>query len=314
MMNDVHLHMARLRAKFIRHRAYVEFQEQFDILLHRRRAAMAVGASFEAEGIVLTGASGSGKTTAVDQAVTKHPDLVQPRVGQEVAEIIRLQVPSPATLKTVGSTMSEALGYELVRDKSAALIWQHVRKLLHARQTLFVHFDEAQDIYLSKGAHGRNEVVNTLKSLMNNKDWPVGLILSGTPDLLDIINLDRQLQRRVRLIHLDAVSWLSHRGDVTDFVMKFAAASGLSLAVDLKDDMFSKRLIHAGGNQFGLIIDMILCGIETCLLDDGNMLTVAHFADAFRRKTACLPALNPFLAEDFLRIDVGRVCGGAMTP
>lgn len=307
MTNDIHLHMAKLRAKFIRHRAYHELSEQFDIQLNRRRAALEAETAFKAEAIALTGASGSGKTTAVDHAINKRNDLILPSHGQDICEIIQLQVPSPATLKTVGATLSEALGYELVRAKSAALIWQHARKLLMARRTLFVHLDEAQDIYLSRGDRGRNEVVNTLKSIMNNKDWPVGLILSGTPDLLHMINADRQLQRRVRVVQLSAVSFVSHGLDVCDFLHGYAKESALPVVPGLREDDFLKRLIHSAANEFGLIVDMILCGIEECLVTGGGELGANHFAEAFRKKTACLPAFNPFIAQDFLRIDVTRV-------
>lgn len=263
--------------------------------------------AFEAEAIALTGAPGSGKTTAVDHAISKRKDLVLSSHGKEICEIIQLQVPSPATLKTVGGTLSEALGYQLVRDKSAALIWQHARKLLKERRTLFVHLDEAQDIYLSKGDRARNEVVNTLKSIMNNKDWPVGLILSGTPDLLHMINADRQLQRRVRVVQLSAVSFVSHGRDVSDLVGEFARESGLSAVPALSEAEFLKRLIHSAASEFGLIIDMILCGVEECLLAKEEQLRNSHFAEAFRKKTACLPGFNPFFAEDFIRIDVARV-------
>lgn len=307
MTNEIHIHMANLRAKFIRHRAYRELREQFDLQLCRRRAALEAGMAFEAEAIALTGAPGSGKTTAVDHAISMRNDLILPKHNMETCEVVQIQVPSPATLKTVGGTLSDALGYELMREKSAALIWQHARKLLKERRTLFVHLDEAQDIYLSKGDRARNEVVNTLKSIMNNKDWPVGLILSGTPDLLHMINADRQLQRRVRVVQLSAVSFVTHGGDVSELLRGFAQESELPVVSSLGEDEFLQRLIHSAANEFGQIIDMILCGIEECLLAKEGQLEIGHFAEAFRKKTACHPAFNPFLAQDYLRIDVTRV-------
>ncbi|KIC29722.1 hypothetical protein RA25_19770 [Leisingera sp. ANG-S5] len=307
MTNEIHIHMAKLRAKFIRHRAYRELSEQFDVQLGRRRAALQLGLAFEVEAIALTGAPGSGKTTAVDYTISKHKDLILASHEQDVCEVIQFKMPSPVTLKTVGGALSVALGYDLRRDKSAALIWQHVRRILKERKTLFVHLDELQDIYVSKADRTRSEVVNTLKSVMNNKDWPVGLILSGTPDLLHMVNADRQLQRRVRVIQLSSVSFATHGRDVFELLGKYAQESALSVASALEEDDFLKRLIHSAVNEFGQIIDMILCGIEECLLATDTVLEVSHFAEAFRKKAACLPAFNPFLAQDFLRIDVTRV-------
>ncbi len=307
--DDIDLQIAELRSAFVSHQAFQNLEMIFDRHLRRRRAAFRLGSRGEARGIALIGASGSGKSTAADRLFDNHPSLVLPTEGQDVAEVIRLQVPSPATLKNVGATILSGLGYPLARDKSAAIIWTQVRQFLQLRSTLFVHLDEAQDLYISKGFKARNDVVNTLISLMNDKDWPVGLVLSGTPDLIKMINSDVQLKRRMDVVHLDAVSWISHEADVKGLFAGFVSKSGLGNDVELGEDAFLKRLVHAGGNEFGLIIDMILCGIEEALYVESDQLKLAHFAEAFRRKSGCIPAFNPFLAEDYRTIDVKAVMG-----
>lgn len=306
--------IALLRCRFIHHEAFEDLQEQFDRQLRRRRAAISLGNRMEARCIAILGASGSGKTTATDRLFEGRHDLILPDAGEDIAEVIRLQVPSPATLKYVGSTMLSALGYPLERDKSAGIIWDQVRQFLHRRRTLFVHLDEAQDLYTNKGSSTRNDVVNTLKILMNNKAWPVGLILSGTPDLAAMINSDIQLKRRTDVINLDAVTWASHGADVRDLFEGFVAQSGLIPDEELADDAFLKRLVHASGNEFGLTIDMLLCGIEEALYSSVQQLGLGHYAEAFRRKAGCIPAFNPFLATDYLSIDVRRVMGGQGVP
>ncbi|WP_175392872.1 ATP-binding protein [Leisingera sp. JC1] len=145
-IQDVDIRLARLRARFITHQPYRNLQEQFDRLLRRRRAVLSLGTYTEAKGIALVGASGSGKTTAVNRLIGKFAGPAAPQERNAIAEIISLQVPSPATLKYVGSSMLHALGYPLERDKPAAFIWDQVRHLLKERRTLFVHLDEAQDL------------------------------------------------------------------------------------------------------------------------------------------------------------------------
>lgn len=172
-----------------------------------------------------------------------------------------------------------------------------------------MHLDEAQDLYISKGVKTRNDVVNTLKSLMNDKDWPVGLVLSGTPDLIEMINSDVQLKRGIDVVHLGAVSWISHEPEVTEIFTEFVGKSGLAPSGELQQGVFLKRLVHAGGNEFGLIIEMCLSGIEEALYNGDTQLRLAHFAEAFRRKSGCIPAFNPFLAQDYLSIDVRTIMG-----
>ncbi|MBO9401167.1 TniB family NTP-binding protein [Shimia sp. R9_3] len=169
--------------------------------------------------------------------------------------------------------------------------------------------DEAQDLYINKGNKTRNDVVNTLKALMNDRDWPVGLVLSGTHDLLEMINSDAQLRKRLHVTHLNPVSWVSHGGGVSQILAGLIAKSGLLPTEQVQVGEFYKRLMHAGANEFGLIIEMSLDGIEEALYSNDSQLTVDHFADSFRRKTGCIPAFNPFLAEDFQRIDVRKIIG-----
>ncbi|MEP1611248.1 MAG: ATP-binding protein [Roseobacter sp.] len=311
-MNDVsetHIQLAKLRGQFIRHAAYEQLCDQFERHLQRRRAALSLGLFEEARGIAIVGASGSGKSTLAARLLTQHPDIQQPHAESQRAEIISLLVPSPATLKDVGSTILGALGYDSMRRSPAGAIWDQVRTLLHNRETLFVHLDEAQDLFSSQNANVRNDVVNTLKSLMNSKAWPVGLILSGTPKMLEMINSDNQLKRRIDMVSIDAVTWASHGKEVRAYFKAYANKAGLSMCpeLDLKD--FLPRLLHAGANEFGLTVSMILSGIENAVLEGTDTLRLEHFIDAFQLKSGCVRGLNPFVVSDYRAIDTRAVMG-----
>ncbi|WP_179381475.1 TniB family NTP-binding protein [Jannaschia marina] len=303
---DVELLIARLRSTFISNDAFENLSTLFDRHMKRRRAADAMGLTREAGGIVVVGASGSGKTTAVARLLERYPDLARPERGVELAEVVCLQVPSPATLKHVGAAMLQALGYPLTRDRPAPFIWDQVRHLLQQRGTLFVHLDEAQDLYMKKSLAARSDVVNTLKSLMNNKAWPVGLILSGTPELMELVNSDPQLARRVDIAKLDAVSWEADASNVGAILNEFRRRAGLRADEDVRGDDFTRRLVHAGANEFGRIVETMVSGLEEALIAGDTTVGRHHFATAFRRKADCIPAFNPFLADDFRSIDTRR--------
>lgn len=307
--SDIHMKLAKLGSEFIVHETYELLQDQFDRQLQTRRSAIAINSHTEARGLGIVGQSGSGKSTIVSRLLSTHPRIAQPRDGETKAEVISLIVPSPATLKYVGSTMLEALGYPLERDKPASFIWHQVRELLHKRETLFVHLDEAQDLFSSKSTGVREDVIKTLKSLMNNKVWPVGLILSGTPKMLEMINANRELRRRIDMVGLDAVTWASHGQEVKAIFEAYVSRADLVLCARLNMEAFIPRLIHAGANEFGLIIEMILGGITNALLADEAELREAHFVEAFRRRAGCVPGLNPFVADDYLAIDPRAVMG-----
>lgn len=144
----------------------------------RRRAELAQGPA-EARGLALIGASGSGKTVALTRGVARMSDKLDLRPYEGVS----FTVPSPASLKMVGHEALVALGYPMQTNRTAAQIWQRVREQLADNRTLIPILDEAQDLMRTHSVHARRVVVNTLKSLMQSRDWPVSLILAGVPHL-----------------------------------------------------------------------------------------------------------------------------------
>lgn len=301
---DIHLRNAQLRAEFVRNGPFLAFSDQFDRQLQRRRAAQSLGLVEEARAIAVIGASGSGKTKLVKRVLTRHPDLAQPKAGDETIEFISIPVPSPATVKDLGSILLGEIGYDSERKgASAGDIWRQVRTLLKNRKTLFVHLDEAQHLIASQNKNVRELVVDTLKTLLNSDIWPVGLILSGTPKMLEMLNADVQLGRRVDMVKLPPISWASHAKEVRAILLTYAGMAKLEICDELDIEDLLPRLIHAGANEFGWTIQILLFALEEALLGEADCLKLSHFAEAFWRKSSCVPALNIFLAADYLRID-----------
>ncbi|UWQ74338.1 TniB family NTP-binding protein [Leisingera sp. M658] len=312
MMNDsteIHLRLAKLRSRFVKNDRFDRLWQEFDDHLNRRRAALTLGLEEEVRGIAVVGASGSGKSTLVKHVLKTHPGIVQHQAGDNKVEIVRILVPSPATLKGVGSTILRTLGFDPMRSKPSGAIWDQVRCLFQERQTLFLHLDEAQHLFTSKNSNVQMDVVNTLKTFLNTNDWPVGLILSGTPDMMVMLNSDEQLQRRIDIVNLEAVSWNSYATETEVVFRTYAEKAGLEICAKLDLNEFLPRLIHSGSNEFGLTIEMILRGIELALLSGSRTLGAAHFIEAFYRKSGCMLGLNPFAASDYLAIDARAVLG-----
>lgn len=106
---------------------------------------------------------------------------------------------------------------------------------------------------------------------------------------------------------IPSVSWSTHSREITVIFKNYLSEAGLEIdhALDLKD--FLPRLIHGGMNQFGVILDLLLDGLEEALRAEDDSITVRHYADAYRRKTSCTPSLNPFLAADWRAIDTRSI-------
>lgn len=301
--------ISALRSKFVRHRKYLELKEQFDILLYRRRAEQENGGISEARGLALIGESASGKSTALNHLFSSHGDLQLLETGVERADVASFLVPSPASLKHVGMSCLNGLGYPLRRDRAAGIIWELVWNSLKRRETLFLHLDEAQDLYVNSNVRERQSVVNTLKSLMQNKEWPTGIILSGMPNLRDLLNLDPQLARRFVPIHFSSIGEATDRNHVAKIVQQYTKAAGLVCVGEVSDIDFIRRLIHAGASQLGLTIELIIAAIEDALLTSENELRVENFVNAFRRRSGCIDDFNPFVRADFREINPRLLMG-----
>lgn len=308
--HDVPQRILALRGKFLRTDAHCRFEQLFDDLLSRRRAEIEAGIVEEARGIALIGASGSGKSTAVRQLLARHESLVLSNPETARADVISLAVPTPATAKFVGMTTLEALGLQLRRDRTAQTIWTMVKDHLRERQTLFLHYDEAQDLSLHQTPKELTSIVNTLKSLLQNPDWPVGLILSGTPELSSIINHDPQLARRIYPVEIPRLSAAIDSDPVTGLIVKYADAAGLEASPGVLTRDFSARLIHAADREFGLLVEMTIGAIEEAMKGRRTALEIGDFTWMFRRRSGCIDGLNPFVVDDFERIEPRRLLAG----
>lgn len=311
-IDDIDRILARLRARFFAHRHYRELQQSFATLLNRRRADLELGSRNEARGIAVIGDSGSGKTTAIRRLLATHPDLQVLQPGIEKAEALSLSLPSPASVKFVGLACLNVLGYPLRRDRTSAIIWDLVQNNLRLRQTLVLHFDEAQDFYINQNAREMQSMINTLKALMQNPDWPVSIVLSGMPQLRDLINMDPQLARRFTPVHFTKLNPAQDGAPIMKMVAGYAEAAGLEMGTDLHDRSFVRCLIHAAAEEFDLTVELLLSAIEIALRAGKSQLCRSCFIQAFARRSGCMPDFNPFLREDYTSINarlllLGRV-------
>ncbi|SEB47651.1 TniB family NTP-binding protein [Rhodobacter sp. 24-YEA-8] len=297
-----------LRGAFIPNEAFNALKDLFETMLDQRRADLAAGRLTNVRSIALVGGSGSGKSTLIRHLRESRSDLVIAE-GEAPCEFASQLVPSPATMKFVGTAILHALGYPLARDKSAPVIWGMVADQLQRRKTLFLHLDEAQDLARFQTDRERQSVVNTLKSMMENRTWPVSLILSGTPELKKIINQDPQLARRIYPVAIPRLTVPRHVNAVVELTRRYAERGTLTVGADLAGDEFARRLLHAGDYEFGLVAEIIVQAACRALgvRGRGAALTLEDFGHAYRERTGAAPMLNPFLATDFVAINVRRI-------
>ena len=298
--------MSDLRAIFIENEGFAPFEALFKEQLAARLADIEMGRCSEATGISLIGASGAGKTSAINKLIQYTNGWLKD-IGSGDMTLVSFRVPSPATAKYVGQTLLRALGYQISSERQAWYIWDLVRHHLKERKVLFVHIDEAQDL----ATHGTKKeliaISSMLKTLLNDGDWPVGILMSGTPELKPILESDFQIVRRMRHRELPPLSRVSDAEDAIFLIETYCAKAGLECSEEVAEIELAERLIHSAANQFGLVIQVILGTIEKAILEDAKVLEQRHFARAYGDRTGSDDAFNPFVIPDYTRIDPRRI-------
>lgn len=292
-----------LTTAFYRRPIYTTLEGEFERLVRIRRFELQNNIHRECHGLVVIGGSGSGKSTAIKHLIQKHPDITLPSPDTKYSDVVSVTVPSPGNLKDLGIKILDGLGYTLNRDRSAAFIWANVRHLLQERRIIFLHLDELQRSYIERNAASRTHVINTLNELMQTKDWPVSLILSGMPMVKDLINEDVQFARRLRPIEFKPICAFSDREMLEDILRSYLKRADMRLSSELMQIDIVDRMVHAGANQFGRTIEMLIQVIEEAMIASQDVLHLEHFIRAFGRRTGCSDGLNPFVVDDYLTID-----------
>ncbi|MFS4581103.1 ATP-binding protein [Phaeobacter sp. C3_T13_0] len=310
MTNDRIKHTAKrvaaLRNHFINHERFEPLEAQLTLLLEKRLADIEIGQTNEAHGMALSGPSGAGKTTAMSFLAQRTQERLRAE-GHGDRCIVSLRVPSPATLKSVGQALLRELGYKISSERQAWYIWDLVRHQLKELGVTNILLDEAQELASRGTKHELNSVASMLKTLMTDPEWPVGIILSGTPELEGILNHDPQLARRMKTVRFDSLSPTADAENAVDLIEAYCDAGEVSAHENTQEQAMGERLIHAAANQFGLVIELTIAALEQAYLEASSTLRRDHFAKAYHCRSACDNTLNPFIIPDFYRIDSRQV-------
>lgn len=264
-------------------------------------------ARLEGNILVLLGFSGAGKSSAVRRLLSRHP--LVPGYGTKGAHCraLTVRVPSPCSIGELGRVVIRATGHEIRRPRaSAAVIWGIARERIQAFGILVLHLDEFQDAHITLAIDEQVKLRHLLRSLLVDEEYPIGLIISGQPELEEFLRPDRSSVRRGSWQMLEMLALPRDREPILGAVRALAKVAGLGVSAEAEAAVIP-RLVHAGCNLLGITIEEIHDAIRMALENEATELTLGHFADAFAFRTGNFAPWNPYLAADYLAIDCTRV-------
>ncbi|UWP97797.1 TniB family NTP-binding protein [Aliiroseovarius crassostreae] len=255
----------------------------------------------ETRGIAVVGDPGSGKTELISKFFERHP-LFDLQAGIETARCLHVTVPNPATIKSVGLELLKALGYPKTSDRRERwAIWDIVKHRLHSFGIQVLWIDEAHDLYASCSAREQDDLLKTLKSLMQG-EHAVVVILSGTKPVADLLAVDRQVGRRFSQVNLPPISFTSDGESLSNLLSTYCERVGL--IAEVNDDLI-QSLIFAAHDQFGLAIEISIGAIEMALRSGHSSLTKRDFIEYWSLQEGCSFEANVFSTNQFVEPESG---------
>ncbi|UTH48863.1 TniB family NTP-binding protein [Loktanella salsilacus] len=289
---------AFLKSKYFKMARAEELDARLRAIVDDFDAGKLSGERLEGQGLVVIGESGSGKSTEIDKALERFlADGSALECGLEKL-ILQVALDGETTWKALGLQVLTKLGYPLATSRTEHEIWERVRSQLEGQGIWLLHIDECQHMFETLGEKETRKVINSIKTLMKHREWPVIVILSGIPDLLAKVNLDPQLRNLMTpysLNRLDPRSDDLH--EIDSVIYEMAEALGLDIS-GIRTEETYLRICYGQEHLYGKIFKFIV-NVFSALPSGETMVTVSHLAGQYECDTGCMPGHNVFLRADY---------------
>lgn len=252
------------------------------------------------------GESGTGKSTALAQALQEMKDLKPYRdaTGELRIPFVSAEVSKTSTTKDLAVQILKELGQSADRNAKEDLLYDTLKIQLREAGTLILHIDEAQHLQKSGTAAAVRNLQDRFKSLLVIPDWPLHLILSGVEELSELFMGDQQLANRSLVMRFQP---LKYPADIplTQTIVRNVAVDNCDLKLDkaVETDDFIGRLIQATGGGAGTMIEMIRSASYKALSKGHTELGPKDFEFVYSRTSGSLPQDNIITAKDWGNID-----------
>ncbi len=238
--------MQRVRGTYFRHPKHNEVSEHvedlIEHLLEHTDPRVECG-SEEASGIAVIGESGAGKSTMLRRVFSRAPRL--PRLRRH-----RISLP-PCHGQAGGSVHTRP-----VRDRHPAQAWNAGARRPSSGAAVGAHGagpnapDGCKNLAHRRGHHITQpansiqikKILNTFKCLMIDDEWPIGLILSGIPELRQVLQEERQVARRLAFVPLAGLTIATDARKVGKIVQQLAGVARLGISA-VHADALAPRII-----------------------------------------------------------------------
>jgi hypothetical protein len=257
--------------------------------------------------ILVQGPAGSGKTYLVNHVLKSRPEFEGKVNNEPGAALLSLVAPSAPSSRSTAAEFLDAMDTPCPAGQFDAPLWLVARRQLQARGIRVVLIDEMQHASENSDPTETKRVASALKRLLEDKNWPVWIIVSGLPEVAKFLQDDPSMRRRLSCVTVPDLLFPHDIENIRQVVRDFA---GICPGIDagaVLDDEFIGRLMHAALHRLGILIEYVQDALKMTLADGRPALDIADFGDVYAfRNGVDDDALNPFMAKDWFEIDVSK--------
>lgn len=243
----MNMHSERLLSYSCRNRAiqypiHLEAMTRIELLHQRARASGYAG------GLLITGYTGSGKTTVKKEYAAKFPR--RDEGDRTRIPVLCVDTPSAPTAKSLAEAILIELGDAMSYRGTAEQKTQRIYHLFKLCKVELLIIDEFQQFFEHSRRNEIGRVTDWLKNMLNNAGIPV--VLMGLPYSDQVLRLNVQLARRFSSRHFLRPFRFSTQEEVREFRgILSAIESKLPLpSVSLSQPEMAQRFYYA---TYGLI-------------------------------------------------------------
>jgi type II secretory pathway predicted ATPase ExeA len=248
-----------------------------------------------ARGMLVTGLTGSGKSTIAKAYASDYPRFDEDE--RSVIPVLYVELPSQPTSKVIAERFLNAMGDPYAERGGAEQKLHRIRHLLAACSVELVIVDEFQHVTDNLDARNRDIAADTLKNLMNDSCVP--FVFLGGPSCRGYFVKNQQLNRRCTpKIQLRPFGLSSQEdGELFQSMLKsleerlpFEKESAL-MDVDLVEPLW-----FASFGLIGHLTQLVAAALDIALDANAPTLSRQHLGRAFAETiyVGCPVTRNPF--------------------
>lgn len=250
-----------------------------------------------ARGMLVTGLTGTGKTT-----ISNHYEEHHPRYDVEdrtVIPVLYLELPSEPRANVIGEQLLLALGDPFPGEGSGAFRLQRAKALIRQCETDLIIIGEIQHVTDNLDRHARDIAADALKDLMN---LGVPTVFFGLPSARSYFVKNQQLGRRctpkIRLRPF-GIAREEERNEFLGVLKSLHSLLPMKGPSALVDPNCALALHFASFGLFGQLSQLIEEALRIALTKEDTALRREHLRMAFEQTIfpGCSDARNPFSAK-----------------